>query len=100
MWHLIVAHCGRQVNRMWQRRPRVRLGITPPRRTIWWAGRPIVISVERALSSSTHSPDRLGAPLGAFSAKVGWALEPFTPDGMLTEENETYALIASWEGAA
>ena len=61
---------------------------------------PVATLVERALSRSSHSPDRLGERVEALSEEVVRALEPFAADGMITEVVETYALIATRPEAA
>ena len=61
---------------------------------------PAVTLVERALSRSSHSPDRLGERVEALSDEVVRALEPYAVDGMITEVVETYALIATRPEAA
>jgi SAM-dependent methyltransferase len=61
---------------------------------------PVAALVERALSRSTHSPDRLGDRVEALSEELLRALEPFTVDGMITEVVESYACIATRPEAA
>jgi hypothetical protein len=61
---------------------------------------PVATLIERALSRSSHTPDRLGECVEALSDEVVRALEPFAAGGMITEVVETYALIATRPEAA
>jgi SAM-dependent methyltransferase len=61
---------------------------------------PVATLIERALSRSSHTPDRLGERVEALSDEVVRALEPFAAGGMITEVVETYALIATRPEAA
>ncbi len=49
--------------------------------------------VDRVLSMSTSSPDRIGADVGALRASIGAALEPFATDGLLHEIVEARAEV-------
>jgi SAM-dependent methyltransferase len=55
--------------------------------------------VERALSRSSTTPERLGAAASAFAAEIEALLRPLATDGMLCEVIATYALIARRPGA-
>jgi SAM-dependent methyltransferase len=61
---------------------------------------PVVTLVERALSRSTHSPERLGDRVEALSEDMLRALDPFVVNGMITEVVESYAYIATRPEAA
>jgi SAM-dependent methyltransferase len=61
---------------------------------------PVATLVERALSQSTHSQDRLGDRVEMLSEDLVRAMGPFTVGGMITEVVETYALIGTRGEAA
>ncbi len=50
--------------------------------------------VERALSRSSTTPERLGTAASGFAAEIEALLRPLSTDGLLTEVIATYALIA------
>ncbi len=54
--------------------------------------------VDRVLSMSTSSPDRIGADVGALRASIGTALDPFAKDGMLHEIVEARAEVFAADG--
>jgi hypothetical protein len=50
--------------------------------------------VERALSRSSTTEERLGTAASGFAAEIEALLRPLSTDGLLTEVIATYALIA------
>jgi SAM-dependent methyltransferase len=56
--------------------------------------------VERALSTSTTSPERLGTARGAFEAEIRAGVMPYAVDGAVWELVEAEALLATRPSAA